>query len=134
MSAQIINFRPTGDQAWAQWAECAKPGAAPHFPADGDHAGIAAAKANCYACPVMVECLEGALASGEQWGIWGGLTAAERTTIRRNVARRARKSGEPRETMAELADAAARDALSPMDAAAQLDDASAGQLASSDAA
>lgn len=109
MGAQIINFRPSGDQEWAQWAECAKPGAAPHFPADGDHAGIAAAKENCRTCPVLVECLELALDRGEQWGIWGGLTPSERSTIRRNVARRARKTGEPRETVAQMADAAALD-------------------------
>lgn len=125
MGALIINFRPSGDQEWARWAECAKPGAAPHFPADGDHAGIAAAKANCYACPVLAECLEGALASGEQWGIWGGLTAAERTTIRRNGARRARNHGQPRASAAELTDEAMHDLLTPMDAAGQLDEAGA---------
>lgn len=125
MSALIINFRPSGDQEWAQWAECAKPGTAPHFPADGDHAGIAAAKANCYACPVLAECLEGALKSGEQWGIWGGLTAAERTTVRRNGARRARKSGEARATATEMTDEVIHDLLTPMDSAGQLDEAGA---------
>ncbi|ATN93713.1 WhiB family transcription factor [Streptomyces phage Abt2graduatex2] len=125
MSAQIINFRPSGDQKWARWAECAKPGSAPHYPAEGDQAGISAAKANCYRCPVLAECLEGALATGEQWGIWGGLTAAERTTIRRNETRRARNQGQPRASAAEMTDEVLDGLLTPMGAAGQLDEAGA---------
>jgi WhiB family transcriptional regulator, redox-sensing transcriptional regulator len=33
---------------------------------------IAAAKRLCAECPVMVRCLEGALARREPWGVWGG--------------------------------------------------------------
>lgn len=33
---------------------------------------IAAAKRICATCPVMVECLEGAIARHEPWGVWGG--------------------------------------------------------------
>lgn len=33
---------------------------------------IAAAKAICATCPVMIECLEGAIARHEPWGVWGG--------------------------------------------------------------
>lgn len=33
---------------------------------------IAAAKAFCQACPVRGECLEGAVARREPWGVWGG--------------------------------------------------------------
>jgi WhiB family transcriptional regulator, redox-sensing transcriptional regulator len=33
---------------------------------------IAKAKTICAQCPVMVECLEGALARREPWGVWGG--------------------------------------------------------------
>lgn len=33
---------------------------------------IAAAKSICATCPVMVECLEGAIARHEPWGVWGG--------------------------------------------------------------
>jgi hypothetical protein len=122
MGAQIINFRPSGDQEWAQWAECAKPGAAPHFPADGDDAGIQAAKDNCRTCPVLIECLKDALNRGEQWGIWGGLTPAERTAIQRNVTRQARKTGEPRATVDELADVtAAKFTAEPLSDASALD-------------
>jgi len=33
---------------------------------------IAAAKAICASCPVMLDCLEGAIARHEPWGVWGG--------------------------------------------------------------
>lgn len=33
---------------------------------------IAAAKRLCATCPVMIECLEGAIARHEPWGVWGG--------------------------------------------------------------
>lgn len=33
---------------------------------------IAAAKIMCSECPVMAECLEGAIARREPWGVWGG--------------------------------------------------------------
>jgi WhiB family redox-sensing transcriptional regulator len=33
---------------------------------------IALAKAICNKCPIMEECLEGALERREPWGVWGG--------------------------------------------------------------
>ena len=33
---------------------------------------IAAAKRICALCPVLAECLEGALERREPWGVWGG--------------------------------------------------------------
>ncbi|MEZ5137406.1 MAG: WhiB family transcriptional regulator [Acidimicrobiales bacterium] len=33
---------------------------------------IAAAKRLCAECPVLVPCLEGAMARREPWGVWGG--------------------------------------------------------------
>ena len=36
------------------------------------------AKAVCAVCPVRATCLEEALLSGEEWGIWGGYTSPER--------------------------------------------------------
>ena len=37
-----------------------------------------AAKAICSGCTVREPCLEAALAAGERFGIWGGLTTQER--------------------------------------------------------
>ena len=33
---------------------------------------IARAKSICAGCPVMTECLEGAMVRREPWGVWGG--------------------------------------------------------------
>jgi WhiB family redox-sensing transcriptional regulator len=42
----------------------------------------AKAKAICAACPVRQECLELGLEHDERFGIWGGLTWAERKALR----------------------------------------------------
>ncbi len=55
-----------------------------------------AAKAICSGCTVKEPCLEAALAAGERFGIWGGLTSDERQTIaarRRARTARAKAAG-----------------------------------------
>lgn len=49
---------------------------------------IQAAKTICGGCPVREACLRAAIDHGEQYGIWGGLTPAERRqhTHRQEVA------------------------------------------------
>ena len=42
----------------------------------------------CGTCPVQRECLTYALAADEQFGTWGGLTAAERQKLRATSSRR----------------------------------------------
>ena len=52
------------------------------FFCDEDHLGeVAYAKAICNRCVSRDECLEVALENWEPFGIWGGLTAKERSTI-----------------------------------------------------
>ena len=46
-----------------------------------------AAKRVCARCPVLIECREHALLQPEPYGVWGGLTAAERRVV---LARRRR--------------------------------------------
>ncbi|MER6396598.1 MULTISPECIES: WhiB family transcriptional regulator [unclassified Kitasatospora] len=46
------------------------------------------AKQVCARCPVLLECREHALAQPEPYGVWGGLTAAERRVV---LARRRRR-------------------------------------------
>jgi len=53
---------------------------------------IEQAKSVCAACPVKVECLEFALATNQDSGIWGGLCEEERRAIRRQRAARARSA------------------------------------------
>jgi WhiB family redox-sensing transcriptional regulator len=51
---------------------------------DGGEFAEAMAKKVCRSCHLINECLEFALHTGDQWAILGGLTPAERTSIRRN--------------------------------------------------
>lgn len=52
------------------------------FPEQGDMSGFIA-KRFCNLCPVQEECLEYALETRQQWGIWGGKSTRERRIIRR---------------------------------------------------
>ena len=51
---------------------------------------IAKAKSVCCECPVHVECLQFALDTNQDTGIWGGTSEEERRQIRREAAARAR--------------------------------------------
>jgi WhiB family redox-sensing transcriptional regulator len=47
-----------------------------------DTAGVTRkAKGYCRICPVTVECLEWALATGQPTGVWGGLSPKERRAM-----------------------------------------------------
>lgn len=48
------------------------------------------AKTICGQCPVQSDCLEYALATNAQFGVFGGLTEDERKRARRNLARQMR--------------------------------------------
>jgi WhiB family redox-sensing transcriptional regulator len=48
---------------------------------------IEEAKAVCRRCPVMSECLAWALESGQDAGVWGGLSEDERRALKRRNAR-----------------------------------------------
>ncbi|MET9497425.1 WhiB family transcriptional regulator [Streptomyces sp. NPDC006552] len=45
------------------------------------------AKRVCQGCPVSVQCLRWALETGQEHGVWGGLTEDERRRLRRRRAR-----------------------------------------------
>lgn len=55
---------------------------------DGSHAKTMQAKRICGSCPLVISCLNTALANNEEYGIWGGSTPAERKAIRRSPARK----------------------------------------------
>jgi WhiB family redox-sensing transcriptional regulator len=46
------------------------------------------AKAVCRRCKVITQCLEWALTTGQDAGVWGGLSEDERRTLRRTRQRR----------------------------------------------
>lgn len=48
---------------------------------------IAKAKRICRRCPVSAQCLDWALETGQDDGVWGGKTAAERRTLKRQRTR-----------------------------------------------
>jgi WhiB family redox-sensing transcriptional regulator len=54
---------------------------------------VEAAKRVCAGCAVREDCLEFALASNQEAGIWGGLTEDERRTLKRARQRRRRLVG-----------------------------------------
>ena len=74
------------------------------FPERG--ASTREAKAVCRGCEVRGECLEYALAHGEKFGIWGGLSERERRRVRRQRALERLSSG--RATVLVATDVAAR--------------------------
>jgi WhiB family redox-sensing transcriptional regulator len=49
---------------------------------------IEEAKAVCRRCPVMERCLQWALDSGQEHGVWGGLSEDDRRRMKRRAARK----------------------------------------------
>jgi WhiB family redox-sensing transcriptional regulator len=74
---------------WQERAACRGPHAAAFFPPskperrDEKRLREDAAKAICAACSVRRDCLNYALNVGEQHGVWGGLSEAERRAAMR---------------------------------------------------
>jgi WhiB family redox-sensing transcriptional regulator len=67
----VIRDRPSRD--WVAFAACAGMGPSLFYPRLGSTGYPAAAKRICTGCPVRFCCLEWAVASGEQQGMWGGM-------------------------------------------------------------
>lgn len=72
------------DNGWQLSANCLGVDPDLFFPERG--ASTKEAKAVCQGCEVRADCLEYALANGEKFGIWGGLSERERRRIRRQRA------------------------------------------------
>ena len=76
------------DTPWEELAACRGTDPELFFPVSttGPSAvQIRQAKAICAGCPVRQPCLDYALATGQQFGIWGGLDETERRALRRPV-------------------------------------------------
>jgi len=73
--------------AWRTYALCRGLGAELFFPVGAASSRALeqaeGAKAVCRACPVREPCLEFALATNQEFGVWGGLTEEERRPLRR---------------------------------------------------
>ena len=71
---------------WRDDAACRDADPELFFPDDdirSAQAQVKRAKLICRGCPVSATCLSWALASGQEAGIWGGLTEAERHRLQR---------------------------------------------------
>jgi WhiB family transcriptional regulator, redox-sensing transcriptional regulator len=77
-------FSGGGERRWQEEANCLGVDPDLFFPERG--ASTREAKAVCRSCEVRVDCLEYALAHGEKFGIWGGLSERERRRVRRQRA------------------------------------------------
>ncbi len=62
----------TGDTSWEERSACRDLSVAAEIYFSEDLGDIATAKRICADCPVLGECLEGALDRKEPWGVWGG--------------------------------------------------------------
>jgi WhiB family redox-sensing transcriptional regulator len=84
-------------ERWRQHAACRDVDPAVFFPVGVTGAAvdaIAAAKAICEDCAAQAECLEFAVSTNQEYGIWGGTSEEERRGIRRarRAARRLRQA------------------------------------------
>jgi WhiB family redox-sensing transcriptional regulator len=66
---------------WRRQASCRGAGPDLFFPAKGEPASEA--KEVCQTCPVALQCLDYAIASGEETGIWGGMSERQRREVAR---------------------------------------------------
>jgi len=75
---------------WRLDAACRDLDTSIFFPETDD--AVATAKAICAACPVREACLEFALITRQDDGVWGGLDENERRRVRRRRQEAARKA------------------------------------------
>lgn len=84
----LASFR-VAEEVWTQRAACRGMDPDLFHPDRGDGGGedstAAVAKSVCAACPVSEQCLEYALRTRQNHGIWGGKSERERRKIRRKM-------------------------------------------------
>jgi WhiB family redox-sensing transcriptional regulator len=87
--SQRIEASEGDDRAWQDQANCLGVDPDLFFPERG--ASTREAKEVCRGCEVRQQCLDYALANGEKFGIWGGLSERERRRLRRQRAQDGRR-------------------------------------------
>lgn len=76
---------PADDESrWRSEALCR--GTDPEFFYPGRGEPVDPSRSVCRQCPVRVPCLASALANGEKFGTWGGVSEHERRALRRRLA------------------------------------------------
>ena len=81
MSDLMDMMLQTAERSWQRQANCMGVDPDLFFPERG--ASTREAKEVCRGCVVREDCLEYALANGEKFGIWGGMSERERRRVRR---------------------------------------------------
>ena len=76
-----LSLPDVSELAWMDSALCAQVGGDAWYPEKGG--AVLAPKRICRQCPVRAECLDYALDHNERFGVWGGLSEAERQRLRR---------------------------------------------------
>ena len=87
ISPHLMQPQSLRRQGWRNHAACRDTDPGLFFPKFGGSAQKA--KAVCAGCPVAAACLDYALASGQQFGVWAGLDERERQGMNRPAARSA---------------------------------------------
>ncbi|WP_043242446.1 WhiB family transcriptional regulator [Streptomyces violaceusniger] len=75
---------------WRQRAACAEEDPELFFPISNTGPAllqIEEAKAVCRRCPAMDQCLQWAMETGQDSGVWGGMSEDERRAMKRRAAR-----------------------------------------------
>jgi len=83
------------DDSWRQGAACADVDPDLFFPVGVTGPAvphIAAAKAVCGTCAVQTQCLEFAITTNQEYGVWGGTSEEERRALRRAWRARQRRA------------------------------------------
>ena len=86
MAATLTTYDPDN---WRQDAACRDLDTAVFFPETDEETG--AALAVCATCPVREACLEFALVTRQDDGVWGGMTETDRKRLRRRRQEAARR-------------------------------------------
>jgi WhiB family redox-sensing transcriptional regulator len=86
----LLRLLDEGRTGWQAQANCMGVDPDLFFPERGG--STREAKEVCRGCVVREDCLEYALANGEKFGIWGGMSERERRRVRRARALSARQA------------------------------------------
>jgi len=91
----FTNPDPAGDRDWRHRAACRDEDPELFFPIGNTGPAllqIEDAKAVCRRCDVIDQCLQWALESGQDAGVWGGMSEDERRALKRRAARERQKT------------------------------------------
>jgi WhiB family redox-sensing transcriptional regulator len=79
----VYQFIDEGNMSWLENARCKGMDTEIFFPTRGDNSLVKQAKEICSTCEVADECLEYALRTNQEIGIWGGRSNRERRSMQR---------------------------------------------------